>query len=136
MDCTEIYNELDRLRGDFEYVSIDEIKMYIVIMLQTKHITKWEGTTYGFKHTIERAYGKYCSNNDVKCVLCEFGFKLGLLPCWGDKVKWVNDYSKGRYSAINKTMKEYILSDSTNLYFKEERSTRRRINEVMNRNIL
>ena len=81
MDCTEIYKELDRLRVGFEYVSIDEIKMYIVIMLQTKHITKWEGTTYGFKHTIERAYGKYCSNNDVKCVLCEFAFKLGLLPC-------------------------------------------------------
>lgn len=135
MDCTEIYEELDKRRGDFEYVSIDEIKMYIVIMLQTKHINKWEGTTYGFKHEIERAYGKYCSNNDVKCVLCEFGFKLGLLPYCGDRVNWVNDYSKDRYSAINKTMKEYILSDSTNLYFKENNHTRRRINEIMNRNI-
>ena len=136
MDCTEIYKELDRFRGGFEYVSIDEIKMYIIIMLQTKHITKWEGTTYDFKHSIERTYGKYCSNNDVKCVLCEFGFKLGVMPCWGDSVNWVNDYSKGRYSFINKTMKEYILSDNTNLYFKEDRYTRRRINEIMNRNIL
>ena len=135
MDCTEIYKELDKFRGDFEYVSIDEIKMYIVIMLQTKHINKWEGTTYGFKHDIERAYGKYCSNNDVKCVLCEFGFKLGLLPHWSDRVNWVNDYRKDRYSAINRTMKEYILDDGTNLYFKEDNSTRRRINEIMDRNI-
>ena len=136
MDCTEIYKELDRFRGGFEYVSIDKIRMYIIIMLQTKHITKWEGTTYDLKHNIERAYGKYCSNNDVKCVLCEFGFKLGVMPCWGSRVNWVNDYSKGRYSFINKTMKEYILSDNTNLYFKEDRYTRRRINEIMNRNIL
>lgn len=135
MDCTEIYKELDKFRGDFEYVSINEIKMYIVIMLQTKHINKWEGTTYGLKHDIERAYGKYCSNNDVKCVLCEFGFKLGLLPCWSDRVNWVNNYRKDRYSAINRTMKEYILDDGTNLYFKEDNSTRRRINEIMNRNI-
>ena len=135
MDCTEIYKELDNRRGDFEYVSIDEIKMYIVIMLQTKHINKWEGTTYGFKHDIERAYGKYCSNNDVKCVLCEFGFKLGLLPHWDDRVNWVNDYRKDRYSNINKTMKEYILDDGTNLYFKENNHTRHRINEIMNRNI-
>lgn len=48
--------------------------------------------------------GKYCSNNDVKCVLCEFEFKLGLLPYWGDRVNWVNDYRKDRYSAINRTM--------------------------------
>ena len=136
MDCTEIYKELDRFRGGFEYVSIDKIKMYIVIMLQTKHITKWEGTTYDLKHNIERAYGKYCSNNDVKCVLCEFEFKLGVMPCWGSRVNWVNYYSKGRYSFINKIMKEYILSDNTNLYFKEDRYTRRRINEIMNRNIL
>ena len=135
MDCTEIYKELDKRRGDFEYVSIDEIRLYIIAMLQTKHLSKWQGTTYGFKHEIERAYGKYCSNNDVKCVLCEFGFKLGLWSDWDDKVNWVNDYRKDRYSAINETMKEYILDDGTNLYFKENNYTRRRINEIMNRNI-